>query len=113
MCIADHRLKFRCPKAVAGATDYSFDIPIRLTFVERGGMAQNVCVIASADDRARLAAIVADRSWPLRHVQRARIVLHSADRLQVSRPAGWRWQRHYAEGGVERLLHEGSRKPDK
>jgi transposase len=31
----------------------------------------------------------------------------------VSRPAVWRWQRHYADGGVERLLREGSRKPGK
>jgi transposase len=85
-------------------------------------MAQTVSVIVSAADRARLAAIVGDRSRPLKHVQRAKIVLHSADRLpaaevarrsDVSRPAVWRWQRHYAEGGVERLLREGSRKPGK
>ena len=85
-------------------------------------MAQTISVIVSAEDRARLAAIVADRSRPLKHVQRARIVLHSADRLpalevarraEVSRPAVWRWQRHYAEGGVDRLLREGSRKPGK
>jgi transposase len=86
------------------------------------GMAQTVCVIVSAEDRARLAAIIGDRSRPLKHMQRARIVLQSADRLPaleisrragVSRPAVWRWQRHYAEKGVERLLHEGSRKPGK
>ena len=85
-------------------------------------MAQTVCVIVSAEDRARLAAIIGDRSRPLKHVQRARIVLHSADRLPaleisrragVSRPAVWRWQRHYAEEGVDRLLREGSRKPGK
>ena len=85
-------------------------------------MAQTVSVVVSAEDRARLAAIAGDRSRPLKHVQRARIVLHSADRLpvqevarraEVSRPAVWRWQRHYAEGGVERLLREGSRKPGK
>src|SRR3954451_18037412 len=85
-------------------------------------MAQTVSVIVSAEDRAQLAAIVGDRSRPLKHVQRARIVLHSADRLAaveisrragVSRPAVWRWQRHYAEEGVERLLDEGSRKPAK
>ena len=85
-------------------------------------MAQTVCVIVSAEDRARLAAIVGDRSRPLKHVQRARIVLHSADlrpaleisrRAGVSRPAVWRWQRHYAEEGVDRLLREGSRKPGK
>src|SRR6201984_23464 len=89
---------------------------------ESAGMAQTVCVIVSAEDRARLAAIIGDRSRPLKHMQRARIVLQSADRLPaleisrragVSRPAGWRWQRHYAEKGVERLLHEGSRKPGK
>jgi len=85
-------------------------------------MAQTVSVIVSAEDRARLAAIVGDRSRPLKHVQRARIVLHAADRLPVlevarlagvSRPAVWRWQRRYAEGGVERLLREGTRKPGK
>jgi Homeodomain-like domain len=85
-------------------------------------MSQTVSVIVSAKDRARLAAIIGDRSRPLKHVQRAKIVLHSADRLataevarrsEVSRPAVWRWQRHYAEGGVERLLREGSRKPGK
>jgi hypothetical protein len=85
-------------------------------------MAQTVSVIVSAEDRVRLAAIAGDRSRPLKHVQRARIILHSADRLpvlevarraEVSRPAVWRWQRHYAEGGVKRLLREGSRKPGK
>ena len=85
-------------------------------------MAQTVSVIVSAEERARLAAIVGDRSRPLKHVQRARIILHSADRLpalevarrsDVSRPAVWRWQRHYAEGSVDRLLREGSRKPGK
>ena len=85
-------------------------------------MAQTVSVIVSAEDRAQLAAIIGDRNRPLKHVQRAKIVLHSADRLPalevarrsaISRPAVWRWQRHYAEGGIERLLREGSRKPGK
>ena len=66
--------------------------------------------------------IIGDRSRPLKHIQRARIILYSAERLpvlevarlaQVSRPAVWRWQRHFAEDGVERLLREGSRKPGK
>src|ERR1700689_4028149 len=81
-------------------------------------MAQTVSVIVSAEDRARLAAIVGDRSRALKHVQRARIVLHSADRLPVlqvarragvSRPAVWRWQRRYAEEGVDGLLHDKTR----
>src|SRR5436305_2153337 len=83
-------------------------------------MAQTVSVIVSAEERVRLAAIVGDRSRPLKHVQRARIVLHSADRLpvlevahraSVSRPAVWRWQRRYAEEGVEGLLHDKTRPP--
>ncbi len=81
-------------------------------------MAQTVCVIITAEERALLAAIVGDRSRPLKHVQRARIVLHSADRLPVlevarrvsiSRPAVWRWQRRYAEEGVDGLLHDKTR----
>jgi len=83
-------------------------------------MAQTVSVIVSAEERVRLAAIVGDRSRPLKHVQRARIVLHSADRLpvlevarrsSVSRPAVWRWQRRYAEKGVDGLLHDKTRPP--
>lgn len=86
-------------------------------------MVQNVSVVVTGDNRARLAAIIGDRSRPLKHVQRSRIVLYSADRLpvlevarraDVMRPAVWRWQRRYAaEGGVDRLLREGSRKPGK
>src|SRR3984957_8653836 len=87
---------------------------------ESARMAQTICVIVFAEDRARLAAIVGDRSRPLKHAQRARIVLHSADRLpvlevarraSVSRPAVWRWQRRYAEEGVDGLLHDKPRPP--
>ena len=83
-------------------------------------MAQTVSVIITAADRARLAAIAGDRSLPLKHVQRARIVLHSADRLPVlevarragvSRPAVWRWQLRYAEAGIDGLLHDKTRPP--
>src|SRR5271170_2935320 len=48
---------------------------------ESVGMAQTVCVLPPAEDRERLLAVVADRNRPLKHVQRARIVLYSADRL--------------------------------
>jgi transposase len=83
-------------------------------------MAQTVSVIVSASDRARLTSIVADRSRPLKHIQRARIVLASVERLAVlevarragvSRPAVWRWQKRYAEAGVEGLLREKTRPP--
>jgi transposase len=53
-------------------------------------------------------------------VQRANIILFSADRLPVlevarragvSRPAVWRWQARYAEQGVDGLLRDKTRKP--
>ena len=83
-------------------------------------MAQTTCVIPPAEDRARLAAIIGDRRLPLKPVQRARIVLLSADRLSVaevarrvgvSRPAVWRWQQRYAEQGVDGLLRDKTRPP--
>ena len=86
------------------------------------GMAQTVCVILGPDDRERLAAIIGDRSRPLKHVQRARIVLLSAERLPVlevarragiSRPAVWRWQQRYGEEGVDGLLRDKTRPPGK
>jgi len=85
-------------------------------------MAQSVCLVVSAGDRARLEASVADRNRPRKHVARARLVLLSADRPDVaamgrqagvSRPAVWRWQRRYAEAGVDGLLRDRTRKPGK
>src|SRR6516225_3787922 len=87
-----------------------------------GPMAQTVCVIVSAADRERLQAIVGDRNRPRKHVERARIVLASAEpepaqrvaaRVGVSRPTVWRWQQRYAEAGVDGLLRDKSRKPGK
>ena len=83
-------------------------------------MAQELNVIVGAEDRARLAATVDDRSRPLKHVQRVRIILSSAERLPVaevarlagvSRPAVWRWQRRFAEEGVDGLLRDKTRPP--
>jgi transposase len=85
-------------------------------------MAQTLCPLVSAEDRLRLAAILGDRNRPQKHVVRARIVLLSADRLDVatvarragsSRPAVWRWQRRFAEAGVDGLLRDKTRKPGK
>ena len=86
------------------------------------GMAQTVCPLVSAEDRQRLAAILADRNRPQKHVARARIILASAERLDVaaiarragiSRPAVWRWQQRFAEAGVDGLLRDKTRKPGK
>jgi transposase len=85
-------------------------------------MAQTVSVVVGAEDRARLAAVVGDRNRPHKHVQRAKIVLLSAQRLPVltvagqlgvSRPSVWRWQQRFAEAGVEGLLRDKTRKPGK
>ena len=85
-------------------------------------MAQIVCPLVSAEDRARLEAIVGDRNRAQKHVARVRIILGSAERLNVAevarragvgRPAVWRWQRRFAEAGVEGLLRDATRKPGK
>ena len=85
-------------------------------------MAQTVCVIVSPSDRARLEAIASDRNRPQKHVERARVVLASmardpvqlvATQLGVSRPMIWRWQRRFAEAGVDGLLRDKTRKPGK
>jgi transposase len=87
-----------------------------------GPMAQIVCPLVSVEDRARLEAIVADRNRAQKHVSRARIILASAERLPVAavakqtavgRPAVWRWQRRFAEAGVDGLLRDATRKPGK
>src|SRR5215469_7135331 len=81
-------------------------------------MAQELCVVVSDEDRVRLEAIIGDRTRPVKHVQRARIVLLSAERLPVlqvagraggSRRAVWRGQRGNAEAGGTVLLREKPR----
>ena len=83
-------------------------------------MSQTLSILLSASDRARLAAIIGDRNRPQKHVQRAHIIIHSADRLPVlevarrsgaTRPAVWRWQQRFAEEGVDGLLRDKTRKP--
>ena len=83
-------------------------------------MAQTVCVIVSALDRQRLEAVAADRNRPGKHIERARVVLasadhrpvqHTADEVGVSRPMVWRWQQRFAEEGVDGLLRDKTRPP--
>ena len=85
-----------------------------------GGMAQTVCLLVSAEERARLAAILGDRSRPLKHVAarphhaalgRSAARCRSGASRQLSRPAVWRWQRRYAEEGVDGLLRDKTRPP--
>ena len=81
-------------------------------------MAQTVCILPNDDDRQRLAAIIADRNRAQKIVNRARIIVASMDRQNVaaisrvagvSRPAVWRWQRRYAEEGIDGLLRDKTR----
>ena len=81
-------------------------------------MREACCLWLSDTDRARLAAIAADRNSPQKHVWRARIVLLSADRLGTveimrrtskAKVSVWRWQARYLEAGVDGLLHDKTR----
>jgi transposase len=83
-------------------------------------MAQTVTPLVTSLDRERLAAILEDRNRPQKHVQRARIILLSAQRLTAleiaarsgaSRPSVWRWQQRFAEEGIGGLLRDKTRKP--
>src|SRR4051795_8059094 len=85
-------------------------------------MAQTSSILLNAGDRERLTALVADRNRLHKHVQRARIILCSDERLPVlevarrvgvSRPAVWRWQQRFAEEGVQGLLRDKTRPPGK
>ena len=67
----------------------------------------------SAEDRARLERVAADRNTPQKHVWRVQIVLLSADgvgtmqimrRTGQSKPTVWRWQERFAIEGVDALL---------
>src|SRR5262249_18597763 len=77
----------------------------------RGGISIEV----SASDRQRLAAVVADRNSPQKHVWRATAEgWGAADilrRAAVSNPCVWRWQEGFMREGVAGLLREKPRKP--
>jgi transposase len=86
-------------------------------------MAQTVCILLSVSDRKRLELIVADRNRQRKHIERARVILASAERecpvqqvaaeVGVSRPMVWRWQQRFAEDGPDGLLRDKTRKPGK
>jgi transposase len=81
-------------------------------------MRGNLGLLVSTADRARLAAIIADRNSRQKQVWRARVVLLSADRIGtaeimrrtgLSKPSVWRWQERYVEAGVDGLLRGRTR----
>jgi hypothetical protein len=77
------------------------------------GARTGISIDVTARDRQRLAAIVADRNSPQKHVWRANIVLLTADgcgtawvmrRAGVSKTAVWRWQARFMTEDVNGLL---------
>jgi transposase len=73
------------------------------------------CLYVGPGDRTTLERLVADGKTAQKIAARARIVLLSGRGLgthaimleaRVSKPAVWRWQDAYMEGGVERLLRD-------
>ena len=81
-------------------------------------MRKGIVVNVKAADRRRLAAIVANRNSPQKHVWRARIVLLTADGLgtaEIMRRTGksksvvWRWQERFMQAGVDGLLRDKTR----
>ena len=82
------------------------------------GMRTGIIVEVSATDREQLAAIVADRNAPQKHVWRAHIVLLTADGCGTaeimrctgtSKTAVWRWQERFMTDGIEGLLRDKTR----
>jgi len=81
-------------------------------------MRKGIVVNVTAGGRKRLAAIVADRNSPQKHVWGARIVLLTADGLgtaEIMRQTGksksvvWRWQERFMQAGVDGLLRDKTR----
>jgi transposase len=86
------------------------------------GMRDGISFEVSAADRERLAAVIANRNSPQKHVWRAAIVLATAEgcgtadimrRAGVSKPSVWRWQQRFMTAGVDGLLRDKTRKPGK
>ena len=107
------------PGAPASALTRTENLQRRRT-VHSAGMARTVSLLLSAQHSADLQGVIEDRGRPVKHVQRAQIILLSAERLPVleiakrvgvSRPMVWRWQQRFAEEGIEGLLRDKTRPP--
>ncbi len=76
-------------------------------------MAQTVSIIVFPEDRTGLAAISGDRNRPQKHVQRAQIVLYSAERQQAAEiarlSAGRRFFAEITGRQIKRGAHRSER----
>jgi transposase len=77
-------------------------------------------ITVTAEDRARLERMVGDRNTPAKVVWRAQIVLATADGETIkaicratgkSKPCVWRWQKRFADDGVDGLERDKTRPP--
>ena len=77
-------------------------------------------ITITVEDRVWLERLVADRNTPAKVVWRAQIVLATADGESVkaiarttgkSKPCVWRWQRRFADDGIDGLLRDKTRPP--
>jgi hypothetical protein len=95
---------------------------LTLLACDAAACAKGSTVEVTAADRARLEAVVADRSSPQKHVWRAKIILVTADRhgtarimrrrAGVSKPRVWRWwQARFMAEGVGGLLRDKTHPP--
>src|SRR6202162_5740759 len=82
-------------------------------------MRTGITVDVTANDRQRLAAIVADRNSPQKHVWRANIVLltaaghGTAEIMQATGKAKtviWRWQERFRDEGAAGLWRDKTRR---
>ena len=81
-------------------------------------MRGNLGLFVSSADRARLAAIIADRNGPQKHAWRAEVVLLTGDRVgtaeimrrtELGKVSVWRWQDRYIDDGIDGLLRDKTR----
>lgn len=81
-------------------------------------MRTGIIVKVTARERRRLAAVVADRNSPQKHVWRAQIILATADgagtneimrRTGRSKSVVWRWQERFMQAGVDGLVKDKTR----
>ena len=89
---------------------------MRRQIMQAGCMKTDIAI--TVEDRVWLERLVADRNTPAKVVWRAQIVVATADGESVkaiarttgkSKPCVWRWQRRFADDGVDGLLRDKTR----
>ena len=91
---------------------------MRRQIMQAGCMKTDITI--TVEDRVWLERLVADRNTPAKVVWRAQIVLATADGESVkaiarttgkSKPCVWRWQRRFADDGIDGLRQDPAAGP--